>query len=98
LAQRGIIVTRESIRLWCNKFRSKYAARLRKRHQGYGDTFFIDEVFIKIYGKPSAITILDRASENVVYLPYSQKVTFARSVSSTVTAVTALNSMHTTLV
>jgi putative transposase len=51
LAQRGIIVTRESIRLWCNKFGSKYASRLRKRHQGYGDTFFIDEVFIKIDGK-----------------------------------------------
>ncbi len=51
LAQRGIIVTRESIRLWCNKFGSKYATRLRKRHQGYGDTFFIDEVFIKIDGK-----------------------------------------------
>ena len=51
LAQRGIILTRESIRLWCNKFGSKYASRLRRRHQGYGDTFFIDEVFIKIQGK-----------------------------------------------
>ena len=51
LAQRGINVTHESIRLWCNKFGSKYAARLRRKHQGYGDTFFIDEVFIKIEGK-----------------------------------------------
>ena len=51
LAQRGIIVTHESIRLWCNKFGSKFATRLRRRHQGYGDTFFIDEVFIKIEGK-----------------------------------------------
>ena len=51
LAQRGVIVTRQSIRLWCNKFGSKYAARLHKRHQGYGDTFFIDEIFIKIGGK-----------------------------------------------
>jgi putative transposase len=34
LAQRGIVVTRESIRLWCNKFGSKYAAMLRIRHQG----------------------------------------------------------------
>ncbi len=51
LAQRGILVTHESIRLWCNKFGSKYAARLRSEHQGYGDTFFIDEVFIKIDGK-----------------------------------------------
>lgn len=50
-AQRGIMVTRESIRLWCNKFGTKYAVRLRERHQGYGDTFFIDEVFIKIDGK-----------------------------------------------
>ena len=51
LAQRGIIVSRESIRLWCNKCGSKYSTRLRKKHQGYGDTFFIDEVFIKIDGK-----------------------------------------------
>jgi len=51
LAQRGIIVSRESIRMWCSKFGSKYAARLRKKHQGYGDTFFIDDIFIKIDGK-----------------------------------------------
>ena len=48
LAERGISVSYEAIRLWCNKFRSKYAARLRIKHQGYGDTFFIDEVFIRI--------------------------------------------------
>ena len=51
LTQRGIIVTHESIRLWCNKFGFKYAIRLRKRHHGHGDTIFIDEVFIKIQGK-----------------------------------------------
>jgi len=51
LAQRGINVSRESIRLWCNKFGSKFAARLRNKHQGYGDTFFIDEVFVKSDGK-----------------------------------------------
>ena len=48
LAERGINVTYEAIRLWCNKFGSKYAARLKRKHQGYGDTFFIDEVFVKI--------------------------------------------------
>jgi len=51
LAERGITVSYESIRLWCNKFGSKYAQRLRNKHQGYGDTFFIDEVFVKIQGK-----------------------------------------------
>ena len=51
LAERGIIVTRESIRLWCNKFGPHYSKQLKRRHQGYGDTFFIDEVFVKIQGK-----------------------------------------------
>jgi len=51
LAERGITVTYESIRLWCNKFGPKYAKRLKKRHHGFGDTFYIDEVFVKIGGK-----------------------------------------------
>jgi putative transposase len=51
LAERGISVSRESIRLWCNKFGPKYARRLKRKHQGYGDTFYIDEVFVKINGK-----------------------------------------------
>jgi putative transposase len=51
LAERGINVTYETIRLWCIKFGPKYASRLKRKHCGYGDTFFIDEVFIKIDGK-----------------------------------------------
>jgi putative transposase len=51
LAERGTIVSYESIRLWCNKFGPKYMTRLKRNHQGYGDTFFIDEVFVKIGGK-----------------------------------------------
>ena len=51
LSQRGITVSYESIRLWCNKFGPKYARRLKRKHRGYGDTFFIDEIFVKIHGK-----------------------------------------------
>jgi len=51
LAVRGIVVSYESVRLWCNKFGPKYARRLKRRHRGFGDTFFIDEVFVKIDGK-----------------------------------------------
>ena len=51
LAKRGIAVSYEAIRLWCNKFGPRFARRLRRKHQGYGDTFFIDEVFVKIQGK-----------------------------------------------
>jgi putative transposase len=51
LAERGIVVSHESVRLWCNKFGPVYARKLRKRHPGYGDTFYLDEVFVKIQGK-----------------------------------------------
>ena len=50
LAQREIEASRESIRLWSNKFGPRYARRLRRARGGYGDTFFIDEVFVKIQG------------------------------------------------
>jgi len=51
LAQRGITVSREATRLWCIKFGAIYTRRLKRRHGGYGDTFFIDEVFVRINGK-----------------------------------------------
>ena len=51
LAERGISVSYETIRLWCIKFGPKYANRLRRKHRGYGDAFFIDEVFIRIDGR-----------------------------------------------
>ena len=42
LAERGITVSYETIRLWCIKFGVRYARRLKRRHRGYGDTFYID--------------------------------------------------------
>ena len=51
LAERGIKVSYESIRLWCNKFGPLFSKWLKRKHRGFGDTFFIDEVFVKIGGK-----------------------------------------------
>ena len=51
LAERGIEVSYESVRLWCNKFGPLFCKRLRRKHQGFGDTFFIDEVFVNIRGQ-----------------------------------------------
>ncbi len=51
LAERGVEVSYESIRLWCIKFGSKYSRRLRRNHSGFGDTFYLDEVFVRIGGK-----------------------------------------------
>ena len=51
LADRGITVSYETIRLWCIKFGAIYSKRLKCKHQDSGDTFFIDEDFVKINGK-----------------------------------------------
>jgi len=51
LAERRFEVSYESIRLWCNKFGPHYARRLKRRHCGYGDTLYLDEVFVKIQGQ-----------------------------------------------
>ena len=51
LAKRGVIVSYETIRLWCIKFGTAYSRRLKRKHRGYGDTFYLDEVFLKINGK-----------------------------------------------
>ncbi|MGB5409276.1 MAG: IS6 family transposase, partial [Thiogranum sp.] len=51
LAERGIAVSYESIRQWCNRFGPKYARKLKKRQGRLGDTWYLDEVFIKIRGE-----------------------------------------------
>ena len=44
LAERGINVRYETIRLWCIKFGTQYARRLKQRHRGYGDTLYLDDI------------------------------------------------------
>ena len=51
LAERGIEVSYESIRQWCNRFGPEYARALKKRSGCRGDAWYLDEVFIKIGGK-----------------------------------------------
>ena len=77
LAERGITVSREAIRLWCIKFGALYARRLKRKHRGYGDTFFIDEVFVKINGKKHCLwRAVDQDGEVVdVFLQAKRDVT-----------------------
>ncbi len=53
LAERGIIVTYETVRQWCLKFGQQYATQLRRRRAKTGDKWHLDEVFLKINGKTS---------------------------------------------
>jgi len=48
LAERGITITYESIRQWCQKFGPDYARKLKKRQGRVGDTWPIDQVFVTI--------------------------------------------------
>ena len=51
LAERGVTVTYEAIRQWCLTFGLDYARRLRRRRGRLGDTWYLDEVFVKIQGR-----------------------------------------------
>ena len=51
LAERGVIVSHESIRRWCLKFGVNFAARLRRRRPRPGDKWHMGEVFIRIRGE-----------------------------------------------
>ena len=51
LAQRGIRVTYETIRHWCQTFGPAYARRLRHRRGRMGDTWYLDELFVTIQGR-----------------------------------------------
>ena len=48
LAERGIMVTYEAIRLWCLKFGPEYARVLKRRQGRLGDTWHLDELFLTI--------------------------------------------------
>src|SRR3954469_8314502 len=50
LAERGVVVTHESIRHWCRKFGADFAGRLRRRRPKPGETWHLGEVFIRING------------------------------------------------
>jgi putative transposase len=51
MMERGVVVSHETVRQWCAKFGQTYANGLRRRRPRPGDTWHLDEVFIKIQGK-----------------------------------------------
>ena len=51
LAQRGVVVSYETVRQWCLKFGQTYANELRRRRPRCGDKWHLDEVYLKINGK-----------------------------------------------
>src|SRR5580692_6521619 len=50
LAERGIVVSYESVRRWCKKFGEGFAKHLRRGRPRRGGEWYLDEVFIRIGG------------------------------------------------
>ena len=50
LAERGIVVSDETVRRWCQKFGESFAGRLGRRRPRPGDKWYLDEVFIRVQG------------------------------------------------
>ncbi len=50
LAERGIVVTRETIRLWVNRFGAHFADCIRRDRPAATDKWHLDEVVIPIHG------------------------------------------------
>jgi hypothetical protein len=50
MAFRGVLLTYEIIRNWCDKFGPSYASQLKRRRPKLGDKWFLDEVFLKMNG------------------------------------------------
>ena len=51
LAERGVVLTYETVRQWCRKFGQAYANDLRRRRPRPGDKWHLDEVFVAINGR-----------------------------------------------
>ncbi len=52
LADRGVIVSYETVRQWCLKFGGVFARGLRCHQGRLDDIWFMDEVFATIGGEP----------------------------------------------
>ena len=50
LAERGVIVSHETIRVWVTKFGAQIAAKIRRDRPGPADRWHLDEVVLKING------------------------------------------------
>jgi putative transposase len=50
MLERGVDVSYETIRAWCDRFGQEYANQLRRRGPRPGDKWHLDEVFVQISG------------------------------------------------
>ena len=52
LFERGVIVTYETIRCWCDKFGQGFARQVKAVRRKPGSTWHLDEMFVALRGEP----------------------------------------------
>ncbi len=52
LFERGVIVSYETIRRWCDKFGAAFARRVKAARRKPGRTWHLDEMFVNLRGEP----------------------------------------------
>ncbi|MDN7177271.1 IS6 family transposase [Caballeronia sp. SEWSISQ10-4 2] len=52
LFERGIVVSYETVRRWCEKFGSGFAHRVKCPRRKPGSTWHLDEMFVRLRGEP----------------------------------------------
>src|ERR1700737_1531423 len=52
LFERGVIVSYETVRRWCDKFGASFAQRVKAARRKPGATWHLDEVFVTLRGEP----------------------------------------------
>jgi putative transposase len=52
LFERGVVVTYETIRRWCDKFGARFAHRVKTARRKPGGTWHLDEMFVSLRGEP----------------------------------------------
>ena len=62
LADRGVDVSYEMVRLWVLKFGPVYARQIRKRREPMFNAWHLDEVFVNISGRLGVIRVILRST------------------------------------
>ncbi len=52
LLERGVTVTYESVRNWCDRFGAQFARCAKAARGKVGSTWHLDEMFLKLRGEP----------------------------------------------
>jgi putative transposase len=73
LFERGVTVSHEAVRQWCQKCGQAYANQLRRRRPRPGDKWHLDEVFVTVNGERHYLWRAVDQDDNVLDIPVQRR-------------------------